>query len=715
MVRRLHVRLVVSFLILSQMILHIEGQSSYGLVGGATSISATSTYNGKECEPADTKYSNSKECWCSNTNDCSDNPILTINLGGLHRITRVGVKSCSWKEYLTSYKIQSYYAGAWTWYKSGQSLTGNSGCCTERSTSLSPIIEATHIRLYPLTAQSWCSTNFEVYGYPWTPTESPTPAPTSAPTPSPTLPTRSPTPAPTTNPTSAPTPAPTANPTPAPTANPTPSPTPAPTNPTTNPTTSPTNPTRAPTPSPTPAPTHNPTPSPTPAPTSSPTTPPTNAPSMGPTFSPTHHPTLAPSYSPTTSPTFSPTRGPTIAPTYSPTDSPTSAPTRGPTLAPTYSPTDSPTSGPTYSPTDAPTYSPTLNPTLAPTTPPTNAPSAAPSNNPSNAPTSPPTIAPSNSPTIPTESPSDAPTLAPSLAPTAAPTITWSLCTPNLECAFIAEVIFTIDWSAEDAFGEYLSDVMWVQTRLQHIVRMELKEYVHIPNTLIVVSLRSRRRLRSAHSIIVDAMIGNDDRDVIDALLTELRGSDDMNDRISTSITDDTQRKYKDSAFEVDSISVETKMIKPQDAEAQSIELSTTSYLLIVAGIGVCIALVCGVLICREYMKRRKGAAVKLQQEEAPVWIPGNSVYHTGANDHMLNQGIGSNSQYIVGEEDEDGDAYFKENIVASASPPPVARRPPPPPPQRGAAVPKLRAPVPPQPPPFEMIDSSLWGEDIDI
>eukprot|EP01084_Bolivina_argentea_P026096 48485_1 len=302
---------VLSFVTL--MIIKTEGQSSYGLVGGATSISATSTYNDNQCQPADAKYSRSSECWCSKTNDCSDNPILTINLGGIHKIVRIGVKSCSWKEYLTSYKIQSYYAGAWTWYKSGQSLTGNSGCCTERSTSLSPIIEATHIRLYPLTAQSWCSTNFEVYGYPWTPTESPTPAPTSAPTPSPTLPTRSPTPAPTTNPTSAPTPAPTANPTPAPTANPTPRPTQAPTN--------------------------------------NPTSVPTNAPSMVPTFSPTHNPT----FTPTHNPTLNPTKHTTTAPTLTPTNAPLHR-----TLAPSYSPTTSPTSDTTYSPSHARIFSPIL-------------------------------------------------------------------------------------------------------------------------------------------------------------------------------------------------------------------------------------------------------------------------------------------------------------------------------------------------------------------
>eukprot|EP01083_Nonionella_stella_P245833 854117_1 len=638
--------LVLSFVIL--MIIKTEGQSSYGLVGGATSISATSTYNDNQCQPADAKYSRSSECWCSKTNDCSDNPILTINLGGIHKIVRIGVKSCSWKEYLTSYKIQSYYAGAWTWYKSGQSLTGNSGCCTERSTSLSPIIEATHIRLYPLTAQSWCSTNFEVYGYPWTPTESPTPAPTSAPTPSPTLPTRSPTPAPTTNPTSAPTPAPTANPTPAPTANPTPSPTPAPTNPTTNPTTSPTNPTRAPTPSPTPAPTHNPTPSPTPAPTSSPTTPPTNAPSMGPTFSPTHHPTLAPSYSPTTSPTFSPTRGPTIAPTYSPTDSPTSAPTRGPTLAPTYSPTDSPTSGPTYSPTDAPTYSPTLNPTLAPTTPPTNAPSAAPSNNPSNAPTSPPTIAPSNSPTIPTESPSDAPTLAPSLAPTAAPTITWSLCTPNLECEYISQIIFTLDWSAVDAFGEYLSDIIWVQTRLEHIVRMELKEYVQIPNTLVVVSMPS--------SIVADVMVGMDDGEVMDTLLTDLRESQDMTDRIATSVTHDTQQKYKDSAFVVNSISVETTVIKPKESEERTQAGDGTFVLLVIAIVAGVVLIVIGIVAAIKYLKRKKAetedVATNIQMEVTDdVWMPGqrayagtgtaSTIFASGITHHVVKDGYG--------------------------------------------------------------------------
>eukprot|EP01083_Nonionella_stella_P112204 329759_1 len=326
--RLLHnLRLAISILVLSHIILNTEGQSSYGLVDGATSISATSTFTSDGCQPADAKYSVSDECWCSATQDCSDNPILTINLGAIYKITRVGVKSCSWVEYLTSYKIQYYYGATWTWYKNGQSLTGNNGCCTETATWLSPLVIATHIRLYPLTAQSWCSTNFEVYGYPWTPTESPT----HAPTPRPTLTTRSPTHAPTKNPTSAPTSAPTVNPTPAPTANPTPRPTQAPTN--------------------------------------NPTSVPTNAPSMVPTFSPTHNPT----FTPTHNPTLHPTKHTTTAPTLTPTNAPLHR-----TLAPSYSPTISPTSDPTYSPSNVPIFSPTLAPTRYPTDSPSRTPSSSP-------------------------------------------------------------------------------------------------------------------------------------------------------------------------------------------------------------------------------------------------------------------------------------------------------------------------------------------------
>eukprot|EP01083_Nonionella_stella_P305622 1066889_1 len=162
-----NLRFAISFFVLSQMILSTEGQNSYALVGGATSISATSILDGDDaCQPADAKYNLGNECWCSNTQDCSDNPILTIDLGSIHQITSVAVMSCSWEEYITSYKIEYYYDDSWAWYKNGESLTGNNGCCTERQASLSPAVIATKIRLYPLTAHSWCSTNFEAYGYP---------------------------------------------------------------------------------------------------------------------------------------------------------------------------------------------------------------------------------------------------------------------------------------------------------------------------------------------------------------------------------------------------------------------------------------------------------------------------------------------------------------------------------------------------------------------
>eukprot|EP01083_Nonionella_stella_P029861 82051_1 len=487
-------------LLLAASILTTEGQS-YGLVGGAISISATSTYEGKSCEPADTKYSNTKECWCSNTQTCTDTPILTVNLGSIHKITKVGVKSCSFNEYITSYKIQ-YYDGTWTWYNNGASLTGNSGCCSETATSLTPTVFATQIRIYPLAAQSWCSTNFEVYGYP--PTASPTPAPTPTPT----------------------------------------------------------RRTKRPTVSPTPSPTPGPTPSPTPA------------------------------------------------PTFSPTPSPTPAPTINPTNAPTTPPTDTPTDIPTN----------------APTTSPINAPSASPSDHPSTAPTSPPTIAPSNAPTVTTQTPSDAPTQSPSLAPTAAPTITWTLCTPNLECTYIGQVIFTIDWSASGEFGEYLGDVMWVQTRLEHIIRIELKEYVNLPNTLVVVSSPSSR------SIVVDAMIGSDDRDVIEALFIDLSASDSMTYHISKSITDDTQRKYEDSAFKVDAISVETKMIKDQDEESKSSKSKgpiAMMYVWIGAAVLLCIAVMCVAFICYDQKRRKKFDKI----EDGPVWVPDPDVYHTGVHD----------------------------------------------------------------------------------
>eukprot|EP01083_Nonionella_stella_P091481 255779_1 len=228
--------IAVSFIVISQIIPSTIAQISAGLLDSASSITASSTHHEKQCQSEDAKYSNTAGCWCSNYDKkCNNGDVyLQINLGGTYKITKVGVKSCKWKEYITSYKLKYYY-NSWTWYNNQESLTGNNGCCSEISTDLNPIIIATQIRLYPLSASGWCSTNLELYGYPWTPTQSPTSAPTPAPTPNPT---NKPTSNPTAKPTDKPTSNPTNNPTDKPTKNPTNNPTVTPTHgPTTHPST----------------------------------------------------------------------------------------------------------------------------------------------------------------------------------------------------------------------------------------------------------------------------------------------------------------------------------------------------------------------------------------------------------------------------------------------------------------------------------------------
>eukprot|EP01083_Nonionella_stella_P179046 634425_1 len=306
---------------------------------------------------------------------------------------------------------------------------------------------------------------------------------------------------------------------------------------------------------------------------------------------------------------------------YDPVHIPTTAPIRAPITPPTNAPSEALSDNPSIAPTSLPTNAPLNAPTTTQT----------PSDNPSNAPTSPPIIAPSDSPTAFTQTPSVAPTQTPSLVVAAAPTIPWSLCTHNMECAFIGQVIFTVDWSASDEFGEYLGDVVWVQTKLEDIIRMELKAYVNTSHTLIVVSSPS------SNSIVVDAMIGSDDREVIDALFIDLGESDDVSlltYRVSQSITDDTQRKYKDSEFKVDGISVETKMIgEHKDGKSESASKRPNYVVYIWIGVGVfsivCIAIMCGVFVCIDQKKREKFAKID-HEENGPVWKPKHEVYHTG-------------------------------------------------------------------------------------
>eukprot|EP01083_Nonionella_stella_P277915 944983_1 len=199
-------KLAISLLLIFLMIPRLNAQTSDPLLDGAISITASSVLNSPQCQPTGAKYSNMTNCWCSNDQDCNS-AYLEVNLGGNYMITNVGVKACTTTpyEYITSYKIMYYNGVQWQWYNNQQILTGNNGCCGETLTYLNAF-DATSIRMYPLTSVAWCSTHFEAYGYPWSPTLNPTKSPTQKPTPKPTP---KPTKRPTSNPTKRPTPKPT--------------------------------------------------------------------------------------------------------------------------------------------------------------------------------------------------------------------------------------------------------------------------------------------------------------------------------------------------------------------------------------------------------------------------------------------------------------------------------------------------------------------------
>eukprot|EP01083_Nonionella_stella_P138770 422396_1 len=411
-------RLSIVLLIISQMIPNAEGQISNALLDGATSIAASSTYSGtgdSSCQPEGVKYSHTDQCWCSDLETCGTGTVyIEVALAQIHKITKVGLKECSFStfnEYITSYKIEYYYLDSWKWYNNGETLTGNSAACRytcESTTDLITII-ATKIRMYPLTAESWCSTQMELYGYPWTPTIAPTITPIVAPTSNPTHPTPTPTTAPSDSPSAAPSTSPSST-----SANPTSAPSIAPSiTPTIVPSTAPT---RAPSLAPSTPPTHAPS-GHSDAPSLAPTTSPTVAPSDAPSFVPSFAPSTSPTYT-TSVPSNIPTRYPTVTPSLTPSDVPSLAPSIAPSQPPTAAPSNVPSGSPSQPPTTAPTDAPST-PSDTPTDAPSNAPSVLPTSEPINAPSNAPSVAPTKA----TESPSTSPSLAPSSAPSSPPTV----------------------------------------------------------------------------------------------------------------------------------------------------------------------------------------------------------------------------------------------------------------------------------------------------
>eukprot|EP01083_Nonionella_stella_P029858 82041_1 len=80
-------KLALSFLIVSQLIANTKGQTSNGLLGGASSITASSVFNDAQCQAADAKYSNTADCWCTNYDqNCNNgNVYLEVNLNGMKK------------------------------------------------------------------------------------------------------------------------------------------------------------------------------------------------------------------------------------------------------------------------------------------------------------------------------------------------------------------------------------------------------------------------------------------------------------------------------------------------------------------------------------------------------------------------------------------------------------------------------------------------------
>eukprot|EP01083_Nonionella_stella_P080533 221364_1 len=360
-------------------------------------------------------------------------------------------------------------------------------------------------------------------------------------------------------------------------------------NPTTDPTTAPTNTPTQPTTNPTAAPTSPPTKSPTDAPTLAPTLAPTVAPTKAPSYAPTLSPSVAPTYPPSRSPSDAPTKAPSLAPTLAPTkapsDVPTSSPSRGPTSTPTMLPTDAPTQHPTEAPTPSPTKAPTNNPsrpptfapslapteapTHAPTSPPTLAPTVAPTLNPTYAPTDStesPTIAPTSHPTTITASPTNAPTFSPSLSPTTNPTLSWFICRNDIECEYIAKIQFAIDWTATDAFGEFVStlhEMSAIAMIITDVIETKLSDQILLGNMLVTTSLRE-----DGTTVHTAADVATDDKNTMILLIHNIDESDDMVHTMKPKIVEAMRTQYSDSSFEVSSMEVNIQLINPETMES---------------------------------------------------------------------------------------------------------------------------------------------------
>jgi hypothetical protein len=204
-------------------------------------------------------------------------------------------------------------------------------------------------------------------------------------------------------------------------------------------------------------------------PSLAPTRAPTRVPTRKPSVAPTRQPTKRPSWFPTSHPTIHPSAHPTVHPTAHPTSRSgvylSKRPSAPPTLKPSRSPTASPTRRPTVFPTSHPTVHPTAHPTTRSFALLTKQPSRSPSWKPSLKPSFLPTTLPTFGPTVP---PTVLPTALPSLSPTSVLSLIGDITLGNIPSA--------IELSEDE------------KNRLSDVVKLTLKDVLHIPTTYIQVT-----------------------------------------------------------------------------------------------------------------------------------------------------------------------------------------------------------------------------------
>eukprot|EP01083_Nonionella_stella_P000780 2245_1 len=381
-----------------------------------------------------------------------------------------------------------------------------------------------------------------------------------------------------------------------------------------------------------------------------------------PTSTPTAHPTNNPTL-PTTTPVASPTKNPTLTttnPTFAPTNetnNPTAHPTHNPTLS-TINPTSAPTNNPTLS-----TEIPTLTPTVL-THNPTNIPSKTPTHVPTIHPTATPSVFPSRIPTFsPTKTPSTIPSPVPTVAPTPSPTLPWRMCLNGMimECAYIAEIIFKIEWSVSDAFDEYTSVLDAMMGIIMDTIQNELTSELSPTNIAMNILSLDVDTAKTEDGATVTAHVATNDKQIMQSLFDQINESDDdaMVNDMSSKMTDAVNTEYPESSFSVSDMDGEMISIKPEiwekeDTEEDEKKSGVLGFVwkymeFVLFGIGgmivLCLLVYCA-CVCRKPAK--KNVAPKKQSN---IWKP--------AGFDPRKQGVREHSD----EDDDEDDAFQREQM----------------------------------------------------